>query len=356
MSDWVNLQRYLELNSDQGADMGQRVYGDVSDKAQKATNQLNRDANSYSNEVQRGIVGGPKGGAGDYTEDQAAANASKSYGGPTSLDSYDPTLAGNVNKASQEVQAAADPNQRGSVIQETFGAQGASGVGGSALDNFLVGASPAGEQLAGLGKQYQNMLQSLGLAETDAYAKSQLGMAQSTANADKWAKTATEIAANKKKAADEAAGNTKNLSDEPDSSGRKGISQKQEADLQGWYNTMKNKLEKNYVGPGKRFANKEQFENYIGGVGHGFEESFSIGSAGNGGAEVGGGALWDKDRTLRMLTMLGRVAYGKYVGIGGSADSMFPGMYQEFQKYGGSGELPAEWAQDYKPPAQQPKK
>jgi hypothetical protein len=70
---------------------------------------------------------------------------------------------------------------------------------------------------------------------------------------------------------------------------------------------MKNKLEKNYVGPGKRFANKEQFENYIGGVGHGFEESFSIGSAGNGGAEVGGGALWDKDRTLRMLTMLGRV-------------------------------------------------
>lgn len=352
MSDWVNLQRYLELNADQGADMGQRVYGDVSEKAQKASNQLNQDANNYGYDVQRGTVQGPR-DPNDLTQDEGtvAKNAVKSYSGPKSLDDYDPTLAGNVNQASLDVQAAADPNQRGSVVQETFGAQGASGVGGSALDNFLVGASPAGEQLAGLGSKYKGLLDSLGLAETDSYAKSQLAMAQSGANAGQWAQLGTNIAAKKAADAEKAGDPNKDLSDEPDSSGRKGISKRQEANLQGWFEKMKGKMMKDYVGPGKRFADKEQFENYIGGVGHGFEESFSIGNTGNGGAEVGGGAINDKDRPLRMLTLLGRAAYGKYVGIGGSADSFFPSFYGQFQQYGGGDGMPAEWSNDYKTPA-----
>ncbi len=197
-SSWVNLQDYLQLNGQQGQDMGTKVLGEVGGKLDKAKQQVSNDQTDFSDAVQGGEVQGPiadwgnMSNPGNPTLDTAKQNAGKTYGGPTSLEGFDPTLAGNVNDAAAKAKQAADQSTRGSVIQETYGAQGASGAGGSALDNFLVSQSPAGSELDKLGPQQKALLDSLGLSEKNADDTAKAGAAQSDANAKKWGDFASQ--------------------------------------------------------------------------------------------------------------------------------------------------------------------
>jgi hypothetical protein len=196
ISDWVNLQDYLGLNSDQAADMGQRVYDDVSGKAQKAKTELGNDEQQFGDAVNKGTLQGPAGDTSQYSQQQATTNAQTGYAGPTSLASYDTSLEGDVNKASQSVTAASDPNQLGSVIRETYGSQSASGPGGSALDAFLVGES-SGDKLSGLGSKYGSLMSDLGVAEGHAYDQAQAGAKTNATNQQAW----NDLAGKKQEAA-----------------------------------------------------------------------------------------------------------------------------------------------------------
>lgn len=72
--------------------------------------------------------------------------------------------------------------------------------------------------------------------------------------------------------------------------------------LQEYYQTLYSRLLPKYVGDGKRFKNEQEFRSWVGGMGHGFEESF------------GAGPAFEKDPELRKLIIVGRSAYGGYRG------------------------------------------
>lgn len=185
-SSWVNLQDYLGLNADQGEQMANDVYQHVNDQATKAGQQLTTDVQGYNTAVGKGSVQAPNVDYSQVDPNQAAANAAKQYTGPTDLASYDPTLEMNVSGAIQQMQQAADPNQRGYVLQETYGSKAGQTVGDNAFDSFLTGASPGAAQLDTFGQKYKDLQSALGLSEQNAYDTAQGAMKSSQENAQTW--------------------------------------------------------------------------------------------------------------------------------------------------------------------------
>jgi hypothetical protein len=167
-SSWVNLQDYLGLNQDQGAQMASDVYQQTEDKAEKAGTQLNSDVNNYNHAVASGTPKGPN-----------ADGSAAQYTGPTDLASYDPSLEGNVSDAIQKMQQTADPNQRGYVLQETYGSRAGQSVGDNAFDSFLMNGGPGGAQLDTFGQKYKDLQNALGLDEQNAYDSAQKAIATS---------------------------------------------------------------------------------------------------------------------------------------------------------------------------------
>lgn len=74
-----------------------------------------------------------------------------------------------------------------------------------------------------------------------------------------------------------------------------------------------------YVGPGKRFADENQFRNYVGGIGKGGEQFF------------GGGVYGDSDTDLKTWAQIGQAGQGHFSGVTTSyADLMKDGQFRTF--------------------------
>lgn len=186
-SDWVNLQDYLNLNSDQAAGMGSDVYNTAENAAVAANNQLGSDATGFQNAAASGTVQGPSNpeDLGQTNWGSAAINANQKYGGPTDINSYDPTLATNVQNASDTLQSAGGTD-KSTAIGETYGAKGSTGAAGGAFDSFLTGAGAYGSQLAALAPSYQNLTNTLGVDASNAQTQAAQGMLTSQNDAQAW--------------------------------------------------------------------------------------------------------------------------------------------------------------------------
>lgn len=158
-SSWVNLQDYLGLNQEQGAEMGSRLASDVGAQASKAGTQI-----TYADIADQYASG-------------AGASAS-GYSGPNSLSDINAGLYGQVRDAASRVKNAQDPNMMGSEIASAYGGQAAGGAGGSALDAFLTGQTSSAA-LTGLQDSYGGLMNSLGIAENAAGGRADAGRAKS---------------------------------------------------------------------------------------------------------------------------------------------------------------------------------
>lgn len=197
LSSFVNLQDYLDLNREKGAEMGANVVDLVGGQAGKAGGAINSAQRRFNVGAEAGTLGGPDAnawnqGSNMYTADQAAKKSAEGYTGPKSLSDVDENLYGQVADAVGKVKAAQSQDERGGVIAEAYKGQSASGAGGSALDSFLTGATSSAE-LSGLGTKYGGLMDTLGIAEGKAQDTAAGAEKKSAANAAQWAKLQPQL-------------------------------------------------------------------------------------------------------------------------------------------------------------------
>lgn len=191
-SSWVNLQDYLDLNQEAGAEMGQRLVGDVGAQAAKAGGAITSAETEFGYKSRAGTLGDPDdaarvhgANANLYSPEEAQAMAMGGYSGPNSLGDLNPDLFGQVQDAVSRVKAAQDPALMGNELAKAYGGQAASGAGGNALDAFLTGQTSAAA-LSGLNDSYGGLMESLGIAEKGAMEKAAKATERSNEAANKW--------------------------------------------------------------------------------------------------------------------------------------------------------------------------
>lgn len=191
LSNFVNLEDYLGLNKGSGEDMGNVVGGYARDQASNAGVSIAGAQRDFNTAAQGGTVSGPDANAYNrnsnlYTGDQARAQGTKGYSGPSSLSDVNAGLYGQVADAVSKLKGAQGASA--DVTGQAYGGRVAGGAGGGALDSFLMGQTASSSALSGL--KDIDLMGSLGAAEKATGARVEQAKDQSTANAAKWSSLA----------------------------------------------------------------------------------------------------------------------------------------------------------------------